>query len=305
MSVIRRTVLSQVVLAGAAVFLAASLSFASQGELTASDRDALINIRTSANTEAEIIETRPVGDRIEVISMTKSNEGLIWYKVKVPQTGTVGWVRGDLVKVFGKKPAQSATKPAGKPTSFPLPKPSAKPKPAAEKPSSAPSPKPSPAASPSPKPSSSPSPTASVSPSPQPSPATSPAPSPSSSPAPDGGGPPAQPEPEVATSTIVSFQTQSYAVRVFSRSGQLRLNLFNRRTNTVALKEVPVQSKAQEDGTVYTYGKELEVTVFVPNSGATKLTTNSLGATVEEFAEPTAASTATPAPTSTATPAPQ
>jgi hypothetical protein len=287
MSVIRRTVLSQVVLAGAAVFLAASLSFASQGELTASDRDALINIRTSANTEAEIIETRPVGDRIEVVSMTKSNEGLIWYKVKVPQTGTVGWVRGDLVKIFGnKKPPQAASKPAkGKP----LPKPNAKPKPAAAKPSPAPSPKPSPAASPSP----------------QPSPAASPAPSPSSSPTPDGGGTPAPPEPEVATSTIVSFQTQSYAVRVFSRSGQLRLNLFNRRTNTVALKEVPVQSKAQEDGTVYTYGKELEVTVFVPNSGTTKLTTNVLGTTVEEFAEPTAASTGTPAPTSTATPAPQ
>lgn len=303
MSVIRRTVLSQVVLAGAAVFLAASLSFASQGELTASDRDALINIRTSANTEAEIIETRPVGDRIEVLSMTKSNEGLIWYKVKVPQTGTVGWVRGDLVKIFGnKKPPQAASKPAnGKP----LPKPNAKPKPVAAKPSPAPSPKPSPAASPTPKPSSSPSPTASASPSPQPSPAASPAPSPSSSPAPDGGGTPAPPEPEVATSTIVSFQTQSYAVRVFSRSGQLRLNLFNRRTNTVALKEVPVQSKAQEDGTVYTYGKELEVTVFVPNSGATKLTTNALGTTVEEFAEPTAASTGTPAPTSTATPAPQ
>jgi hypothetical protein len=292
MSGIRRTILSQVVLAGAAVFLAASLSFASQGELTASDRDALINIRTSANTEAEIIETRPVGDRIEVLSMTKSNEGLIWYKVKVPQTGTVGWVRGDLVKIFGnKKPPQAASKPTnGKP----LPKPNAKPKPVAEKPSPAPSPKPSPAASPSPKPSSSPSPTASASP----SPAASPAPSPSSSPAPapDGGGTPAQPEPEVATSTIVSFQTQSYAVRVFSRSGQLRLNLFNRRTNTVALKEVPVQSKAQEDGTVYTYGKELEVTVFVPNSGATKLTTNALGTTVEEFAEPTAASTGTPAP---------
>jgi outer membrane biosynthesis protein TonB len=300
MRIIRRTVLSQVVLAGAAVFLAASLSFASQGELTASDRDALINIRTSANTEAEIIETRPVGDRVEVVAMTKSNEGLIWYKVKVPQTGTVGWVRGDLVKVFGsKKPPQAATKPAstGKPTSVPLPKPSAKPKPAAAKPAPAPSPKPSPAASPSPKPSSSPSPTASASPSPAASPAPSPSGSPSPAPpSPDGGGTPAQPEPEVATSTIVSFQTQSYAVRVFSRSGQLRLNLFNRRTNTVALKEVPVQSKAQEDGTVYTYGKELEVTVFVPNSGATKLTTNALGTTVEEFAEPTAASTGTPAP---------
>lgn len=295
MSVIRRTVLSQVVLAGASVLLAASLSFASQGELTASDRDALINIRTSANTEAEIIETRPVGDRVEVVAMTKSNEGLIWYKVKVPQTGTVGWVRGDLVKVFGsKKPPQAAAKPASQ--GKPLPKPNAKPKPAATKPSPAPSPKSSPAASPSPKPSSSPSPAASASPSPQPSPAASPAPSPSSSPAPDGGGTPAQPAPDVATSTIVSFQTQSYAVRVFSRSGQLRLNLFNRRTNTVALKEVPVQSKTQEDGTVYTYGKELEVMVFVPNSGATKLTTNALGTTVEEYAEPTAASTGTPAP---------
>lgn len=64
----------------------------------------------------------------------------------------------------------------------------------------------------------------------------------------------------------------------------------------MALKEVPVQSKTQDDGTVYTYGKELEVTVFVPNSGATKLTTNALGSTVEEFAEPTATDAATPTP---------
>jgi hypothetical protein len=292
MNRINRNFLSQVVLTGASVLLAASLSFASQGELTASDRDALINIRTSANTEAEIIETRPVGDRIEVVAITKSNEGLIWYKVKVPQTGTVGWVRGDLVKVFGsKKPTKAATKPSSKPTSVPLPKPNAKPKPAvaAKPPTAAPSAKPSPAASPAPAP------TASAAPSPQPTAAATPSPASSPAPSPDPGGTPAQPS-DPATSTIVTFQTQSYAVRLFSRSGQLRLNLFNRKTNSMALKEVPVQSKTQDDGTVYTYGKELEVTVFVPNSGATKLTTNALGSTVEEFAEPTATDAATPTP---------
>jgi outer membrane biosynthesis protein TonB len=288
------------------VLLAASLSFASQGELTASDRDALINVRTSANTEAEIIETRPVGDRVEVLTLTKSNEGSIWYKIKVPQTGTTGWVRGDLIKIFGaKKPASTAAKPAkkGKPAaSVPLPKPTANPKPIVNQSAKAPASKPAAAAAPTPKPSPSPAATA-----PQPSPSPSPTPTPAAqspapaapitptspaAPTPDavGGGASPSPEPaEIATATIMSFQTPSYAVRIFSRSGQLRLNLFNRRTNTVALKEVPIQSKTLDEGTTYSYSRDLEVTVFVPNSGATRLTTSALGATLEEYSEPTPA----------------
>jgi hypothetical protein len=85
--------------------------------------------------------------------------------------------------------------------------------------------------------------------------------------------------------TIVAFQTLTYAVRVFSESGQLKLNLYNRRTNRLALKGVPVEGKSAGDGTAYSYGTESQVTILVPASGVPSLTASAFGDTLKEQAE--------------------
>jgi hypothetical protein len=93
---------------------------------------------------------------------------------------------------------------------------------------------------------------------------------------------------------IVSFQTPTYAVRIFSEAGHLRLNLFNRKSQQLALDSVPVESKASGEQTVYSYSSELKVTVAVPEKGTPILTTTALGNTLQEEPEtaPAAADTA-------------
>jgi hypothetical protein len=94
---------------------------------------------------------------------------------------------------------------------------------------------------------------------------------------------------------IVSFQTPTYAVRIFSEAGHLRLNLFNRKSQQLALDSVAVESKNSGEKTIYRYGSDLKVTIAVPTKGTPTLTTAALGNTLQEEAE-TASAAANTAP---------
>jgi hypothetical protein len=55
------------------------------------------------------------------------------------------------------------------------------------------------------------------------------------------------------SATIALFQTAKYAVRIYDDSGELRMNLYNRRTDKVELKAAPVQAaRVGQTATAYT-----------------------------------------------------
>ncbi len=254
---------------------------AQEGELAAQDTKAQVNLRALANTQAEIVATGNVGDRIQILSTLTSKDGQVWYRVKVARTGQVGWVRGDLIKVLGASKTSTSAKTAAKVASKKI------------------------AATPAKLTASVPlSPPKSVTKSlASPQKATGPAIDAASSKESTKADPlkaKANESPAVVKAiaapsvVIVSFQTPTYAVRIFSEAGQLRLNLFNRKSQQLALDSVAVESKNSGEQTVYRYGSDLKVTVAVPTKGVPTLTTIALGNTLQEEAEtaPAAVNTA-------------
>jgi Bacterial SH3 domain len=309
-------------------------AYAEEGELIAQEDKAQINVRSLANTQADIVAAGAVGDRVQILEHSVGNDALIWYRVKLLKSGETGWIRGDLIKILGSptqkaaknpvpqskssasansKPREAVKTSAASPAN---PVPLTPPKPPASAKSSAP-----PAATaakatvlPSSTPTASPPSNWGGTGMATPKPAPAPAPAPSAAPASALNS---------STTTIVTFQTSTYAVRVFSESGQLRLNLFNRKTKSIALSAVPVQGKSSSDGTTYSYQGDVKVTVLVPAAGQPTLSAVALGETLKEQSEkeqseaspspaasapaktaPAPAAPATPAPAAPATPAP-
>jgi Bacterial SH3 domain len=247
---------------------------AEEGELAAQDANAQINLRSLANTQANIVAAGKVGDRIQILDHSKDKEGLVWYRVKVLRSGQLGWVRGDLIKVLGTSKTATAQKPTTKKeVAKTALKPSATPAPAKSKP-------PVPLTPPKPPTGSRKVSTSTNSPSPaQTEKPTVAAPQPIQ----DSAAPvQAVTAPSVV---IVSFDTPTYAVRVFSEAGHLRLNLFNRKSQQLVLDSVPVESKNLGEQTIYSYSNNLKVTVAIPTKGTPTLTTVALGNTLQEQQE--------------------
>jgi Bacterial SH3 domain len=224
---------------------------AQEGELAAQDAQSQVNLRAEANTQAGIVATGKVGDRVQILS-TSTKDGQTWYRIKVLQSGTVGWVRGDLIKVLGSAKTATPQKPTVKatlkgssknsaPAGLKLPKTLAK---APTSKSTAVPPKPA----------------ATIAPAPHSAIAT-------------------------PAAIILSFQTPTYAVKIFSETGHLRLNLFNRKSQQLVLEAVPVESKTTGKTTTYSYSSDLKVTIVVPAQGSPTLTTMALGNTVQEEPE--------------------
>jgi hypothetical protein len=250
---------------------------AQEGELAAQDAQSQVNLRAEANTQAGIVATGKAGDRVQILNTSTSKDGQTWYRIKVLQSGTVGWVRGDLLKVLGSVKAATTEQPTFKGTLKGGGKKSAS---ASLKPPKVFTKAPS-----------VPHKTASTK------------------------STVAQPKPVAATATaanssvaIVAFKTPSYAVRVFSEGGQLRMNLYNRKSKQVVLEAVPVESKNLGKTTIYSYGSDLKVTVVVPANGTPTLTTMALGNTLQEGPEtsstPSAATDTDPKTTVDQNPAP-
>jgi hypothetical protein len=226
---------------------------AQEGELAAQDTQSQVNLRAEANTQAGIVATGKVGDRVAILS-SASQQGQTWYRIKVLQSGIVGWVRGDLIKLLSASKAATVQKAAAKSSV----------KVASKKSVSAPLKAPK---------------TAAKSSAPQTPKSTVVEPKAFENPSPQAGQ---VANPSVA---IVAFQTPNYAVRVFSEAGQLRMNLYNRKSQQVVLEAVPVESKNSGKITTYSYSSDLKVTVVVPVSGTPTLTTVALGNTLQEGSE--------------------
>ncbi|OLP17809.1 hypothetical protein BST81_12115 [Leptolyngbya sp. 'hensonii'] len=87
--------------AATAVVLVGSVfpALAGEGILKADDPKAQINLRESASTSSRSLGYGLVGDRVTTLDQVKGTDGYVWYKVKFPKSGSVGWVRGDFVQV--------------------------------------------------------------------------------------------------------------------------------------------------------------------------------------------------------------
>ncbi|MBD1850258.1 SH3 domain-containing protein [Leptolyngbya sp. FACHB-711] len=65
--------------------------------LTASDPDASINVRASADIDAPVQTTAYAGDPVRIVDRTQGADGYTWYSVQF-ESGATGWVRGDFVQ---------------------------------------------------------------------------------------------------------------------------------------------------------------------------------------------------------------
>jgi Bacterial SH3 domain len=274
--------------------------YAEEGELIAQENTAQINVRSLANTQADIVAAGAVGDRVQILEHSVGNDGLIWYRAKLLKSGESGWIRGDLIKILGgstektaeKSEPQPKTAEKSAPVTLTPPKPPASAKSLAAVASPAKSAASKPASQPASKPLTKPAP---------PTPPSNWGGAEISAAAPTVS--PAVAAVQESSTTIITFQTPTYAVRVFSKSGQLRLNLFNRKTKAIALSAVPVESKSSGDGTTYSYQSDVKITVLVPASGQPTLSAAALGETFKEQQESAAAPSAPALPPSD-TPAP-
>ncbi|HEY9640775.1 MAG TPA: hypothetical protein V6C57_09840, partial [Coleofasciculaceae cyanobacterium] len=72
------------------------------------------------------------------------------------------------------------------------------------------------------------------------------------------------------TETLLSFQTGQYAVKIFRQQGILRLNLYNRQTNQVELRGMPMQQAVTDTGIIYTnlQGEALYSVMVAPDGSA-------------------------------------
>jgi len=65
--------------------------------LNSREAGSAINIREGASTASEIRHLGYSGDQVEIISQVNSEDGYRWYNIRFPQSGAMGWVRGDFI----------------------------------------------------------------------------------------------------------------------------------------------------------------------------------------------------------------
>lgn len=68
-------------------------------DFTNQDDRSAINIRDGASTTAYARHIGYAGDQVEILDRTRATDGYYWYKVRFPDSGAIGWVRGDFVAI--------------------------------------------------------------------------------------------------------------------------------------------------------------------------------------------------------------
>lgn len=78
----------------------ATATFARPAALTSTDPNSRINVRSQPSAAASSPHYGFAGDRVETIRETVGNDGYTWYYVRFNNSGAVGWVRGDFVRIL-------------------------------------------------------------------------------------------------------------------------------------------------------------------------------------------------------------
>lgn len=69
--------------------------------LTSTDSSSRINVRSQPSTSSSSPHYGFAGDRVETIRETTGSDGYTWYYVRFNNSGAVGWIRGDFVRIVG------------------------------------------------------------------------------------------------------------------------------------------------------------------------------------------------------------
>ena len=72
------------------------------GVLVGGSAGAQINIRSAPSTQAASPHYGVDGDRVQVLKKTRVEDGALWYFVQF-DSGAEGWVRGDLIQIYGRE----------------------------------------------------------------------------------------------------------------------------------------------------------------------------------------------------------
>lgn len=92
--------LTSVLLAIASVGIAIP-ALASPAVLVGRITGSRVNVRSYPSTQAASPSYGLVGDRVEVLEQRKGSDDYIWYCVRF-RSGTIGWVRSDLVRFISR-----------------------------------------------------------------------------------------------------------------------------------------------------------------------------------------------------------
>ena len=80
--------------------------------LSASDTNAQINLRATPSVSSKLLGYGVAGDRVQVIQQAASADGdrKTWYQVQFPNSGAVGWIREDFMRLTTNQiPSESPT----------------------------------------------------------------------------------------------------------------------------------------------------------------------------------------------------
>ncbi len=86
--------------------------------LTVSGTNAEVNLRATPSVTSNRLGYGLAGDRVQIIKQAASTDGddYIWYQVRFPRSGAIGWIREDFVRVRTSQIPSSPPDRAGSPT---------------------------------------------------------------------------------------------------------------------------------------------------------------------------------------------
>jgi hypothetical protein len=86
-----------------------------------------------------------------------------------------------------------------------------------------------------------------------------------------------------AQTTVATFQTPNYSVRVFRQGTQTRMNVFDKTTNKLQLNAAPVQVQNSDQQTSYTSSQgERQFRISVDQAGNRSVEINGPGEVIQE-----------------------
>lgn len=229
---------------------------AEDGILQANDPQAQINLREAPDPNSQRLGYGLVGDRVEILEQAPGADDYTWYRVRFYQSGAVGWIRNDFVRLassegggssrvryqdgynrgysLGYRDGQNARRynSGYHPDKF-LQAGSGNPDPDYDRGFRA-----------------------------------------GFLAGFDAGYGRTNANPGNPDGTLLTFQTRNNAVRIFNRGGQTLMNVFDKQRGVTWLNSVPVTVEQSQAGQSYRYAGEMTVRVFAGNDGTRTLDIN-------------------------------
>ena len=84
--------------------------------LTAQTEEAQINVRSQPTTQSESLGSGLSGNEVELLRLAEGEGGYSWYYLKIAESQTEGWIRGDFIDTSGETVASAQENESDTPT---------------------------------------------------------------------------------------------------------------------------------------------------------------------------------------------